>query len=112
MGREKSAVTLVLGVLLLLLVHYSLQSGSITLRWTTQQTTSADPNFWFYAGSFYGLGLILVVSGVIHLTIGRRYLPRIETEDRLWSLVYTGLILLVVGAFGFVLKDILPGVYL
>ena len=112
MSREKSAVTLVLGVLLLLLVHSSMQGGNITLRWSTRQLTSADPSFWFYAGSFYGLGVVMVLSGVMYLTTGRRHLPLLETEDRLLSLMYAGLILLVVGAFGFVLKDILPGIYL
>ena len=54
----------------------------------------------------------MALSGVMYLTTGRRHLPLLETEDRLLSLMYAGLILLVVGAFGFVLKDILPGIYL
>lgn len=82
------------------------------LRWSTASMTSADPSFWFYAGACYGLGFVMVVSGVIYLTPVGRALPRIDTEDRVSSFVYTGVILVVAGAFGFVLKDILPAIYL
>lgn len=74
--------------------------------------TSADPNFWFYAGSFYGLGFVMVLAGVAYLTTGDRYLPRMDTGKSMSSVVYTVLILLVISLFGFVLKDILPGIYL
>ena len=112
MSRKGSGLTLVLGILLLSTTHFSILDGSMPLRYSDRRMLSTDSGFWFFTGSFYGLGLIMVLSSVIYLTTGDRYLPSMDTKDRTSTLAYSCLILLVTCVLGFVLKDILPSIYL
>jgi len=112
MSKTQSWVALVFGVFILCITHSSIRSGEIPLRWSDQKVTLTDPNFWFYAGSFFGFGLVMVLSSTIYLATENRYLPNMNTKDGIESAVYAFVIVFVVGILGIVLKGILPRIYL
>jgi hypothetical protein len=112
MSKAQSWVTLLMGVFILFITHASMQSGELPLRWSNDKMTVTNPNFWLFAGSFVGCGLVMVLGGLIYLAVEHKYLPNINTKDGVQSVVYTVLILIASGTVGFVLKDLLPSIYL